>query len=234
MSKYKVQATPIRDDETGDVIGWLDQLLIMDFMLRLIAPNPSPTISWATHWGQPDFSASLEQKFTALERETCGGLMKSKMSEVAKFYTVLPSTSLKTLVDTFFHREVHRVGVVNEGQILVDVVTQSDVVAFLARYANSADPVMHSTIQTLELGFPRYNWVDSSGTTDLDRKLCRTSYVSKLQHRLSTLFTSYITTTYLPSPWLTKMDILQQQLHAPISKCAGSWSCSNQHLCRHF
>jgi len=105
--------------DNGRAIGFVDVLDVMAFLLNITSNSVDIT---------KESIQNLKWEATCFGIEKTGALLN--LSQSNPFYSVTMDTSLWKVVE-YFSQEVHRLGVMANGD-LVNVISQSDIIQFLA------------------------------------------------------------------------------------------------------
>jgi len=120
LSDSKILAAVVTSSDKPGVLGFVDVLDIMTFLLDALAAE-------SMEFSEQSFR-NIQWQGKAFAQESCGSLInRSKRNEMK---TVDLDTSLMT-VSKMFSSEIHRVGVIHNDR-LVNILSQSDIIRFLA------------------------------------------------------------------------------------------------------
>jgi len=134
----KIHSVPVFDVEKNKFVAFVD---LIDF---------------AVHLGKTYIENEIiEGSVTRMlqEEEHYQILQIANESHRNPWYTIKETQSLKEVIDLFVAHQVHRVAVLDSQGELKYVLTQSDIISFLANHSDSFSSLKKSNIGELNLGF---------------------------------------------------------------------------------
>jgi CBS domain-containing protein len=162
LETKKILSAPIIDLKAGTFAGILDMFAIVTFVLGIfpdvekITPKNLETLEWAGKC----FAETPVKDVMKMVEQYEGFKLKVK--------PVLRTTTLVKLADHFYIGH-HRVPVVDSQKKIVNLVTQSDLLAFLARHIHLIKDDAKKTIE--EMGFGKEKPVTAVGSDTVARVL---------------------------------------------------------------
>lgn len=151
LANNNIYGAPVVDPNTQEYYGFLDMVDIVTFIVHILCEDPVQGRRHQKYHNveDEDFYRLLEQveKFD-LERVV-------NVVDLSKRNPMIPLKKNAPILDAiniFAKTRVHRIPLV-EGNQVVNILTQSAVIDWLAHHIKSLEPIGHKTVKELQLGY---------------------------------------------------------------------------------
>mmetsp|Transcript_14080 Transcript_14080/g.19592 ORF Transcript_14080/g.19592 Transcript_14080/m.19592 type:complete len:317 (-) Transcript_14080:111-1061(-) len=150
LANNNIYGAPVVDPNTQEYYGFLDMVDIVTFIVHILCEDPVQGKHQKYHnIEDEDFYRLLEQveKFD-LERVV-------NVVDLSKRNPMIPLKKNAPVLDAiniFAKTRVHRIPLV-EGNQVVNILTQSAVIDWLAHHIKVLDPISHKTVKELQIGY---------------------------------------------------------------------------------
>jgi CBS domain-containing protein len=145
LATNKILSAPVV--EGGKMIGFIDVLDIVAFMLE--TQTSAPAAPNANDWYQTLLSLS-QFGYSALTQSPVSAALNKSGNDIA--HSVHGRTTLFEVTKYFLAEGVHRVAVTDDGNTVIGILTQSEVVKYLTADLKNLGKLAKKTVEELHLG----------------------------------------------------------------------------------
>jgi len=140
LTENNILGAPIFDKKQNKYVGLVDMIDILTFLVKVFheAEHRSMSIQKLV---------SLSEHFKKLNVETI-----SDLSRRNPWVPVKAGSSLKSVVEILAYQHVHRVPILGDDGKVVNIITQSDIVAFISAHLDKFGSELDKSIGDLGLG----------------------------------------------------------------------------------
>eukprot|EP00736_Rhodelphis_marinus_P001844 Rmarinus@m.18864 len=149
LSREGVLSVPVRASDSIDYIGFVDMLDILTFIMRMYTTgtNETPEEGWAPFL--TDFE-TLEHRGVRFGIKPVSQVINESNND--PFLPVYGHGTLLQAADEVFSQGVHRAPVLDENNHMVNIISQSDIIKYLAEDISKLGPLQNMTVGELDLG----------------------------------------------------------------------------------
>ncbi|KAI9145601.1 hypothetical protein BKA69DRAFT_1121421 [Paraphysoderma sedebokerense] len=163
LNEHRILSAPVRDEDSGDLIGLVDMLDIISFVLKIVSRHEDVTCDpdKADYTSWMDDSEHLREKGRLLKSEKILNIINSSKSD--PFFPVNDVGTLYQVVEDVFQRGIQRVPVLDSNKHIVNVISQFDIIKFLTIHVDKHSEMLNKTVQELKLGSQDFTKMDITG-----------------------------------------------------------------------
>jgi CBS-domain-containing membrane protein len=167
LSKHEIHAAPVRDQATKKILGWLTQFDLVSFVVRHYADGKD-ILEADKVWAQYKRAMQkLEHKGQKVGKTPIRNVVENWEAPYNKLHVVSPQMKLWQVLDEYFAPGFHRVAVGEDENNLRDIISQSDIIKFIAMHLDDLQNLGDQPIQELLQGkFISHNFAPMRMDTD--------------------------------------------------------------------